>query len=198
MTSANLTWWQVLHFRFESAVDRVGVRPQEVANSLKKVVSLPLDALESVYNIPKINVTVRPCGTSNAFSTPDIFICSELMGELAEKNLTKALYPILFHELAHSLMYLWKIGDYGDEDMADEFAAAFLALAAPDSVNDFARWFDSQDEKAEAVLKTAVNSRHSISRVRAENMRRLLRNPKPVVAKWSKLMEAHIKNQRLQ
>jgi len=160
-------------------------------------VSIPLDSLGYLYEVPKINVVVRPCGISNAFSTPDIYICSELIGELAEKGLSNAIFPIILHELAHSLMRLWGIGDFSDEDMADEFATAIMAIAAPDSVNELARWFDGMDKRSEAVLKTAVNSRHSISKVRAENMRQLLKNPQPVLAKWSKLMEPYLKKQRL-
>lgn len=177
-------------------VDRVGVRPEAVTNNLKNLVSIPFDSLGYLYEVPKINVVVRPCGISNAFSTPDIYICSELIGELVEKDLPNAIFPIILHELAHSLMRLWEIGDFSDEDMADEFATAIMAIAAPDSVNELARWFDGMDQKSEAVLKTAVNSRHSISKVRAENMRRLLKNPQPVLAKWSKLMEPHLKKQR--
>ena len=178
-------------------VDRVGVRPEAVTNNFKRLVSIPFDSLGSFYELPKINVVVRPCGTSNAFSTPDIYICSELIGELVEKGLPKAIFPIILHELAHSLMRLWKIGDFSDEDMADEFATVIMAIASPDSVNELARWFDGMDQKSEAVLKTAVNSRHSMSKVRAENMRRLLKNPQSAIAKWSRLMEPHLKKQRL-
>jgi hypothetical protein len=61
-------------------------------------------------------------------------VCSELIADLGEKNLEGAPHPILLYEMAHSLMYLWKLPGYNNEDIADEFATIYLAKVFPHTI----------------------------------------------------------------
>lgn len=174
-------------------IDRVGKRPQSSTRNIENILNITIDALSKTYNLPNIKIIAKPCGEVNAFSTPNIVICTELIGDLAEKGTIGAIHPILLHELAHSLMYLWKIGDYRNEDLADEFAMVLMAISTPDKLNDLIEWFNKRDSKSEILLKNINGSRHSLSRQRAENARRILQNPNELVEKWGKLMHPHKK-----
>ena len=174
-------------------IDRVGKRPQSSRKNIENILNITIDALSKTYNLPNMEIIVKPCGKVNAFSTPDIIICTELIGDLVEKETIRAIHPILLHELAHSLMYLWKIGDYRNEDLADEFAMMLMSISDPDALNDLIEWFDKRDSKSEILLKNINGGKHSLSRQRAENARKILQNPTKLVEKWGKLMHPHKK-----
>ena len=174
-------------------IDRLGKRTQSSTRNIENILNITIDALSKTYNLPNIKIIAKPCGEVNAFSTPNIVICTELIGDLAEKGTIGAIHPILLHELAHSLMYLWKIGDYRNEDLADEFAMVLMAISTPDKLNDLIEWFNKRDSKSEILLKNINGSRHSLSKKRAENARRILQNPNELVEKWGKLMHPHKK-----
>ncbi len=174
-------------------IDRVGKRPQSSRKNIENILNITIDALSKTYNLPSMEIIVKPCGKVNAFSTPDIIICTELIGDLVEKETIRAIHPILLHELAHSLMYLWKIGDYRNEDLADEFAMMLMSISDPDALNDLIEWFDKRDSKSEILLKNINGGKHSLSRQRAENARKILQNPTKLVEKWGKLMHPHKK-----
>ena len=142
-------------------IDRVGKRPQSSTRNIENILNITIDALSKTYNLPNIKIIAKPCGEVNAFSTPNIVICTELIGDLAEKGTIGAIHPILLHELAHSLMYLWKIGDYRNEDLADEFAMVLMAISTPDKLNDLIEWFNKRDSKSEILLKNINGSIHS-------------------------------------
>ena len=174
-------------------IDRVGKRPQSSRKNIENILNITIDALSRTYNLPSIKIIAKPCGEVNAFSTPNIVICTELIGDLAEKGTIGAIHPILLHELAHSLMYLWGIGDYSNEDLADEFAMMLMSISAPDTLNDLIAWFNKQDSKSEILLKNINASKHSLSKQRAENARKILQNPNKLLEKWGKLMHPHKK-----
>lgn len=178
-------------------IDRIGNRPKSIRDGIEKIVRIPFSGFDAIYSMPKINVYIQPCGVANAYSTPDIYICTELIADLVEKDAIGALHPIILHELAHSLMFIWKIGDYKNEDMADEFATALMSIVSPESVNDLIDWFNKMDKKSEVILKATINSRHSLSWKRAENARRMLKNPSEAVKKWGMLLQPHVKKELL-
>jgi hypothetical protein len=172
-------------------VFRVGARSPAVRAQLKKVVELPLIAVSKFYKMPKFNVSVAPCGTVNAFSSPDITLCSELIVDLLEKDLDNALYPILYHELAHSLLRLWRLPGYDNEDLADEFAAAMLARTFPNHIEAFIDYLESRDSTTEAVIQLTQGSRHSLSIQRARNMRWALANIEEIESRWANLLKPY-------
>lgn len=174
-------------------IDRVGIRTPEIRDRVRDWVAIPYEALNSVYRVPAITITVRPCGQINAFSAPDIIICSELIADLAERNLVNALHPILLHELAHSVLNIWNLPGYDNEDIADEFAAVLLAKLAPEILDDYIRWLESNDSVAEAVVQLVSGGRHAISVQRARNMRRIMSNPEPVMRRWNNFLSPYIR-----
>lgn len=177
-------------------VYRIGKRPQQMRSLIKDIVSLPIIALDRFYTLPKLTITVAPCGSANAYSMPDIVVCTELIADLTEKGVPNALHPILLHELAHSLLNLWGLPGYDNEDMADEFAAAFLAKWSQNAMADFIRWFEMQDAVGEAVAQLVNGGRHSLSIQRARNMRRALEQSDVIAARWGRLLVPFAKRQR--
>jgi hypothetical protein len=174
-------------------IDRVGIRTPEIRDRVRDWVAIPFEALNSVYRLPAITITVRPCGQINAFSAPDIVICSELIADLIERNLANALHPILLHELAHSVLNIWNLPGYDNEDIADEFVAVLLAKLAPEILGDYIRWLERNDSIAEAVVQLVSGGRHTISVQRARNMQRIMRDPEPVMRRWNNLLSPYIR-----
>lgn len=178
---------------FELTVFRLGSRPSNIAAGFKRYVELPVLALDHVYKLPKFRVQVKPCGSSNAYSNPDTVICTELLAELSEKGLTGALYPILLHELAHSLLFLWDLPGYDNEDVADEFAAIFLAHFRPDLVDDYIKWLDLNDSVTEAVVQLVQGDRHTLSVQRARNLKIALTKSDELTRRWSRLLSPFVR-----
>lgn len=177
----------------EVLVFREGRRAPEVRQVVEDLVAVPLTALNLVYILPQFRVYVAPCRTKNAFSNPDILVCTELLADLQDKKVSDALYPILLHEIGHSVLSLWGLPGHDNEDMADEFAAAFLAKYQPETIEAYARWLESRDSVQEAVVQLAEGSRHSLSIQRARNMRALVRNPEQLVERWSRLLAPFVR-----
>jgi len=112
----------------------------------------------------------------------------QLIAELSEKNLAGALYPILFHELAHSLLFLWDLPGYDNEDVADEFAAIFLSQLKTQYVDDYIRWLELNDSVSEAVVQLTQGDRHTLSVQRARNLRAALTKSDELRRRWSKFL----------
>lgn len=144
--------------------------------------------MEVIYELPKFKVSVRPCGTANAFSGPDIVICTELIADLSSKDLSYAIIPILLHEVGHTLLNLWGLPGHNNEDIVDDFAAAFLAAQSPETLGDLIKWLDARDSKEEAVLQLVQGGRHTISIQRARNLRETLKHPEEVMRRWARLL----------
>lgn len=168
---------------------RVGTRSASIRAPLQRVVETPIKALSKFYKLPKFGVTVAPCGTANAFSNPDITLCSELVSDLVEKDMIHALYPILYHELAHTLLRLWGLPGYDNEDFADEFAAAMLARTFPNYIETFSAYLESRDSTQEAIARLTKGSSHALSIDRARNMRAALENIDELEGRWGSLLK---------
>ncbi len=175
-------------------VFRIGKRSSAIVAKIREGLEVPIKSLDRVYVLPKFKVHVRPCASANAFSNPDIVICTELLAELTEKNVSEAVVPILLHEMAHSLLYLWGLPGYDNEDIADEFAAALLAKYIPSYVNAYIRWLESNDSVTEAVVQLVNGDRHTISIQRARNMKAALAKPDELLRRWSKLLAPFQRN----
>jgi hypothetical protein len=72
-------------------VYRIGDRPPERVEEVKEWLERPIRAIERFYYLPSFAVRLRPCGYENAYSDPDVVICSELFAELFEKNLMSCI-----------------------------------------------------------------------------------------------------------
>ena len=175
-------------------VFRLGIRSTQVVGEMKKIIELPIKSLDAFYKLPKFKILITPCGYVNAYSSPDIIICSELIADLEQKNLNDALYPILLHELAHSILYLWGLPGYDNEDFADEFATVFLAGVEPKLVDAFISYLSSNDSVSEAIVQLVNGDRHTISIQRARNMKKILENPDPLLKRWAKFLAPYKRN----
>jgi hypothetical protein len=179
--------------RGEIRVDRIGTRPIAIRKTIENIVALPVRSLNKAYVLPKLSITVKPCGQINAFSTPDIVICSELIAELSEKDLAYALWPVVLHELGHSILWIWKIPGYDNEDVVDNFAAAMLAKVAPKAIEQYVSWFESMDPIAEAAARLASASKHPLSIHRARALQKLVRDPSAEMSKWDELLKPYLR-----
>lgn len=132
---------------------RIGGRPQKIVEDVKEWLERPIRVIEKYYYLPTFTVSLKPCGYQNAYSDPNAVICSELFAEFFEKQLIGAVYPIMFHEVAHTLLQLWGLPGYDNEDIADSFAAASLATTMPDYMDEFIKWLELQDSVKEAFVQ---------------------------------------------
>ena len=144
---------------------RVGTRSLEFTEPIKRYVEIPINSLSASYILPNFKVRVQPFGFINAYSTPNVIICTELVADLWRKNLNDAMFPIILHEMAHSLLYLWGLPGFDNEDMADEFAAAILARQAPTPVIEYIKWLENKDSVTDLHqenCRSVGNSNHKI------------------------------------
>src|SRR5215510_11189757 len=114
----------------------------------RDLLSAIYDDLQDNYIFPAFSISIAPCGDINAFSRPDIAICSELVNDLIGKGQMDALFPIMHHELAHTLLYLWGDPRASDEDTADELGLVFTRIMsdqprATTQMYKLADWFSS-------------------------------------------------------
>ena len=169
-------------------VYRVGNRSEEVTSEIKKWLSVPTEAINAIYKVPNITVTIKPGKQVNAFSDPNVTICTELFADLMNKGLEKAIYPILLHELAHSLLYLWGLPGYDNEDMADEFAATILSQGDRESIDTYIKWLEGNDSVTEAIVQLANGDRHTLSIQRARNIKSALNRSDDLLQRWGKML----------
>lgn len=176
------------HLEVQIIVYRIGLRSKDAIAQMRQWVELPVNALSMDYMLPRFKVTIQPCGLTNAYSTPDIVVCTELLNDLNEQHLNWALQPILLHELAHSLLYCWGLPGYDNEDLADEFAAMFLAQTCDRCVDDVVTWLEKQDPVREAILQLTNGDRHALSIQRARNMKAALPRAQDLQRRWATLL----------
>jgi hypothetical protein len=173
-------------------VFRVGARDRQLVAEFRKVVERPLLWLNSVFELPNLAVTVRPCGMVNAFSRGrEVVICTEIVADLINRNLHSALDVVVLHEAAHSLLNVWGLPGYANEDVADEFAAV-VTREAPVTVEAFARWLEQQNSMNEALVQLFYGDRHTISIQRARNVRAAAADPE-LIARWDLMLASHYK-----
>jgi hypothetical protein len=167
----------------------VGAYEAEAVAQYRHLLEVPLKALDVDYDLPDINVSVKPCGTSDASSRRnDVVICSELLAELHGRHLDGALSSILLHEVAHTLLNVWGLPGYENEELADEFAAVrerdSHGLAA------FTGWLGQQDSTSEALEQLLNGDRHPISIQRSRNIKAASENPQ-LLERWERLLSPH-------
>jgi Putative metallopeptidase len=155
---------------------------------IKDLLEMSVTPLDKVFKLPRFKIKVAPCGSVNAYSDPDVTICTELIADLVERELQMALTPILLHEMAHSLLYLWGLPGHDNEDIADEFAAFILGKDMAESTEAYIKWLESNDSVTEAVIQLVNGDRHTISIQRARNMKAALLKADELELRWAKLL----------
>ena len=146
---------------------RHGTRSHESLVATIRFLRESTDRIEAVYRVPTITLRVRPCGVVNAFSSPDITLCTELMDTMHREGWHDAIRVVLYHELAHSLLRLWELPGYDNEDLADEFAVLHAA-DSPKAIEQISRWFESRNALQKAAAEVQMAGPHAPSAVRQE------------------------------
>lgn len=175
--------------------------PPDSAKQLQVAFDTAQKKISELFAVPEFNIAVRPCGQMNAFSSGqrgDITLCSELFLGLLAEGLQGALEAILFHELAHTLLNVWGLPNYDNEETADEFALVMLFWQGQQqSALDWIRYFSKHDSRMEAAYQLQHGDRHPLSVQRVRNIERILKRPRPVVQRWNRLVYPHLSEKGL-
>lgn len=157
-------------------------------------------SLKSQFVFTDFNIYIKPCKQANAFSNPDITMCSELLSDLAQKKRNGAVVAIFLHEVGHTLLNFWGLPGFDNEDTADEFAASLLVRSegGKKALYEIMAWFSESNARAEAQNMIDIGDRHSLSIQRIRNLERILANPEPVARRWNQLLYEHYTDQALQ
>lgn len=156
---------------------------------LKKNLETSYQQLKSMFVFDDFQISIRHCGVANAFSNPNITICTEILEQLHDQNADEATAFVFFHELGHSMMGLWGLPLSDNEDVADEFATVWLILGRQqEAALKAAKYWASQTSEQEAMSKLFVDDRHTISPQRARNIIRWLNKDDDLVRRWMKIM----------
>jgi len=170
------------------------VLPQHNSETIatEQTLNTAFGKLGELFVFPSFHISLKHCGVVNAFSNPDITICSELAETLAEQNLGDAISFVIFHELGHSLMRLWGLPSYDNEDVADEFATVFMVLGKQQKgALQAAQWWASQTSQQEALSKLWIDDRHTVSPQRARNIIHWLQQS-DLLQRWFHVFVPHI------
>lgn len=156
------------------------------------------DALKAWFIFEDFTVTYRHCGMENAFSSPDITICLELIEALRDQGLEGAYPFVLFHELGHTLLRRWNDPRYEQEDVADEFAVmAGVLLDLQVNVREAAKWFAARTVELYAGPRLWLADRHTISPLRARNILEWLGAPSALMRKWQPVLVSKMRTDYL-
>jgi hypothetical protein len=173
-----------------ATVTMVGGYEAETVAEYRRLLDIPLKALDVDYVLPDINVSVKPCGASNASSARTaVVICSELLAELRSRHLEGALRSIVLHEVAHTLLNMWGLPGYENEELADEFAAV-RQRRDPEGLAAFVQWLSQQDSTSEALEQLINGDTHPISIQRTRNIKAASENPQ-LLERWERLLSPH-------
>jgi hypothetical protein len=176
------------------------VFPQPGEDVLKREKDLTdgLTKLGSLFIFPSFRVEIRHCGAENAFSNPNITICTELGESLSDQGLDQAIAFVFFHELGHTLLRLWGLPSWDNEDVADEFATVCIILSKQQEIAlQAARWWASQTSEQEALAKLWVDDRHAVSPQRARNIIHWLSQQDDLLQRWMRLLVPHMQSSAL-
>jgi hypothetical protein len=151
-----------------------------------------------LFIFPSFKIQVRHCGMVNAFSNPNITLCTELVESLTDQHLEQAIGFVFFHELGHSMMRLWGLPLSDNEDVADEFATVCMIMVKQQRpALQAAQWWASQTSQQEALSKVWVDDRHTVSPQRARNVIHWLNQPDDLLQRWMRLLTPNLQTEAL-
>lgn len=159
-------------------------------------------AIKDEFIFADFDIHVVPCGQPNAFSSPDITLCIELLLQEALRDRSGAFAGVFLHELGHTLLNLWGMPGYDNEDIADEFAAVVM-LSGEDNesgaraLSEMIVFFSEHDSAAQSAAILMRGGRHAPSIQRVRNLERIMANPAPVIARWNRLLYQHMTDKAL-
>lgn len=154
--------------------------------------------LRKLFEFDDIDVTVRLCGTENAFSNPNITMCRELIDRNERHGIPAANIFVFFHEVAHSLLKLWGYPTWDNEEVADEMATVLSVLIKKEELAlQAAQWWANSGSRQEALDKMVVDDRHTISPQRARNVVSWLNRRDELLRRWQKIWVPHMTHEAL-
>jgi hypothetical protein len=176
------------------------VPPAKLPETLdsEKAIAENFSKLGELFIFPSFQLEIKHCGVVNAFSAPNITICTELVETLHDQNLDQALSFVISHELGHTLLRQWGYPLWDNEDAADEFATVLMILGKQQQTAlQAAQWWASLTSEQEAMSKLWVDDRHTISPQRARNIVHWLNQPDELLQRWFKLFVPNMQTSAL-
>lgn len=144
------------------------------------------DRLSRLVDIDHIEVHVRRCGESNAFTVGSlIVICRELDDLLSENAPPGVPLFVFLHEISHNLIAKWGYRSiYADQRMVDRLAVTLFAMFDDEVLaRQAAEWFaDASHASRERFNLEAVSLRRSRSR----RISSWLRNKQDLSRGWTR------------
>lgn len=176
--------------------------PAELKSGLEQGLNKASAGIQKMFVVDEFDFRIEPCGMKNAFSktaSGDITMCSELIFDLINKKMPGAIDGVMLHELGHSLLNLWGLPGWDNEETVDEFAMVMLYWGgAQEKAIDWIRYYAEHDSRAQADNILKNGDRHPLSVQRIRNAKRILENPREVISRWNKLLYPHMTKQGLQ
>ena len=180
---------------------------QDIEVGLRKT----LAGIHEFFDVDEFDLSLLPCGQSNAFSSTDdgdITMCSELLFDTEKKGLKNAFTGIFAHELGHTLLNLWGDPHYDNELAADNFAAAVLLISenfeyqdldeseedvsAEEVIGDMIKYFESIGNTSREAQAALLGGQHPLSIQRVNNFKKILLFPKKTAEKWTSEIYPHL------
>jgi len=187
--------------------------PEEIQTSMKTGLGQTLEYMRHYISSDLFNISIAPCGSSNAFSVTDggdITLCTELIFDSGEKGLKHAVLGIFAHELGHTYPNLWGSPHYANEKAADEFAVALLFITenfpplegmeipedeevTPEEVvDDLIGYFESISNIGQEAQAAMLGDQHPLTAQRINSLRQILSSPQYFVERWVTEIYPHL------
>ena len=164
----------------------------------EKTMTESASKLGELFVFPSFQLQIRHCGVVNAFSNPNITICTELVESLLDQHLDQVVAFVFAHELGHTLLRQWGYPLWDNEDAADEFATVLMILGKQKQIAlEGAQWFASQTNEQEALRKIWADDRHSLSPQRARNVIHWLNEPNDLLQRWFRIFAPNMQTSAL-
>lgn len=157
--------------------------------------------VQNTFQVPSFKLSVESCGQANAYSvraTGDIVLCSELLFSAGENQSVGMVIGTLFHEIGHSLLNLWGLPNFANEETVDEFATYILLQENdPSLLRDYIDYHERQNSWAQASQIIKQGGTHPLSAQRARNVRRNMQNAAEFSERWNRLIYSHMTDSSL-
>ncbi|MGH7946649.1 MAG: DUF4344 domain-containing metallopeptidase, partial [Opitutaceae bacterium] len=157
--------------------------------------------LRQMFVFKDFNVHVGNCGQPNAFSTlatGDVTLCNELIDQMSTRP--DALTAVLLHELGHTLLNLWGLPNYKDEDVADQFATNILLRTGENgkrALSEWMQWFAEHNSRAQATNMLITGDTHSLSVQRIRNIQSDLKDASDLMRRWNNVLYPNMTDEAL-
>ena len=190
--------WGTAEVQLEANVQRRLTEQEQFA--IKEWASGVANTVASMFVVKPFHVEVAPCGSLNAISMDggNIRLCTELLHRLGVSD--GQFIGIFFHEFGHSLLRLWGMPGWDQEDIADDFAV-YMLLQFDGGIGmaaDFASYFQTYaDPKDEALRVTTQGGRHSTGLQRYQNIQQRLRDPRRFMEEWNSQLYPRMRTEHL-